>query len=156
MKHMNSISISIGCFLIILLSASCNKDSLNAGPSTCINCNKVILSSLLINDSNWVRQDDGNYTSDLTMIIEHAGASVSQVYAMDVAGEDPVLKIFPEINGDYMRGILSGSVNLSKNKSTCVITYEFSKEEHEGEVHPAGPLPFKSVEIEVFLVNQNK
>jgi hypothetical protein len=155
MKHMNSISISISCFFIILLSSACKKDSLNAGPPPCNNCNKVILSSLLINDSNWVRQDDGNYASDLTKIIEHAGASVSQVYAMDIAGEYPVLEIFPEINGDYMRGTLSGSVNLSKNEGTCTITFEFSKEEHEGEVHPAGSLPFKSVEIEVFLVKNN-
>jgi hypothetical protein len=155
MKQVHLISISVCFFFIILLTTSCKKDSPISSPPACTTCNHPTLSTMLIKDSIWVRQEDGNYTSDITKIIEQTGASVSQVYAMDLAGGNPVLEIFPQTNGDFMGGSLSGSVNLSKNEGTCTITFEFSKEEHEGEVHPAGSLPFNSVEIEVFLVKQN-
>ncbi len=155
MKHLKSICILISCIFIILLSISCRKDSFIVSPPPCAKCDTLTISTMSINDSNWIRQDDGSYTSDITWIIERSGASVSQVYGINISNESIPLEVFPKVSANYMNGTLYGSVDPSKNHGTCILTFEFSTEEHEGEVHPATSLPFKSVEIEVLLVNRN-
>ena len=126
---------------------------MNAGPTACDSCNTIKLNAIFLNDSNWVKQENYTYTSDITMDIIHAGNSVDRVYAMYIANGTPYPKIFPEISGDYMGGSIRGSVNLSKDKGTCVLTFEFSNEEHFGEMRHGSLLPFSSVEIEVMVQN---
>ncbi len=137
------------------LSISCKKDSVATTPP-CITCDTLTLTTLLIKDSSWVRQDNGNYTSDITLIIERSGASVSQVYAMNITSGNVAQSVFPEVSANYMDGTISGSVDLSKNHADCTLTFAPSNEEHEGEIRPNTSLPFKSVEIEVFFVKRNK
>jgi hypothetical protein len=155
MKHLKSICISISCIFIILLTISCRKDSFNADTPPCTTCDTLTISTLLINDSDWVRQNDWSYTSDLTWIIIQSGADISQVYEIYIANDNVLQEIFPEVSTNYMDGTLYGSVDLTKNYPTCKITFA-SSEEHEGEVHPLTTLPFKSVNIEVVLAKPNK
>jgi hypothetical protein len=153
MKHMNSISISISCFLIFLLSSSCKKDSLNTAPPPCDTCNTIVLNCIFLNVSNWIKQDGGLYSSDITSNLKQAGISVSKVYAIDIDDGTSFSQIYPENSGDYLGESFSVSINLSNNQSkdegTCILIYGFSTEEHFGEVRPGGSLPFSSVEIEV-------
>ncbi len=154
MKHLNSICISISCLFIILLSISCRKDSFNADPPPCTTCDTLTISTLLINDSNWVRQDNESYTSDITWIIKQSGAAISQVYGMYISNDDRLQEVFPGVSANYMGGTIYGSVNLTKDYPTCKLTFGPSNEGPEGEVHPITSLPFKSVEIEVILAKR--
>ncbi len=151
MKHINSISISISCFFIILLSSSCKKDSLNAIALRNVQYN--ILNCTFLNVSNWIKRTTGHYSSDITLNLKQAGISVSKIYAIDIADGTSFSQIYPENSGDYLGGSFSVSINLSNNLSkdegTCILIYGFSTEEHYGEVRPGGLLPLGSVEIEV-------
>jgi hypothetical protein len=156
MKRLNSICISMSCLFIILLSISCKKDSFNADPPPCTTCDTLTISTMLINDSNWVRQDNWSYTSDLTWIIIQSGAAISQVHEIYISSNNNTLQeIFPGVSANYMDGTIYGSVDLTKDYPTCKLTFASSNEEHEGEVHPISSLPFKSVEIEVILAKPN-
>jgi hypothetical protein len=149
MKQVNSLGISISCLLIILLSSSCKKNSLNSAQSSCDTCNTIVLNCTFLNVSNWIKQDDGSYSSDITMDLKQTGISVNKIYAMCIADGTPFPQIYPETNGDYMGGSISASLNPSKDEGTCILTYGFSSEEHYGEIRPGSLLPFSSVEIEV-------
>ena len=155
MKHLNSICISISCLFIILLSISCRKDSFTAGPPPCTTCDTLSISTLLIKDSDWVRQNNWSYTSDLTWIIIQSGAAISQVYEIYISNNNVLQEIFPGVSTNYMDGTLYGSVDLTKNYPTCKLTFASTYEENEGEVRPITSLPFKSVEIEVILAKPN-
>jgi hypothetical protein len=154
MKHLNSVCISISCIIIMSLSISCKKDPVATSTPPCPSCDTLALTTMLIEDSSWARQDNGNYTSDITWTIERSGASVSQVYAMNITSGNVAQPVFPQVSASYMGGTVSGSIDPSKNHSTCTLTFEFSKEEHEGEIRPNTSLPFKSVEIELFFVKR--
>jgi hypothetical protein len=149
MKHIKSISILISCFLIFLLSSSCKKDSLNSAPPLCDTCNTIVLNSIFLNVSNWIQQDDGSYSSDITTELKQAGISVSKIYAIDIAEGNSILQIYPETRGDYLGLSVNITVNPSKDEGTCILTFRFSSEEYFGEVRPGGLLPFSSIEIEV-------
>jgi hypothetical protein len=153
MKQVSTFTISISCLIIILLSSSCKKDPLNTVPPSCDTCNTNVLNSTFLNVSNWIKQDDGSYTSDITQDLKQAGISVSKIYAMDIAEGAPFLQIFPVTRAYFCSGYISVTVNLSKDEGTCILTYGFSIEEHDGEVRPGGLLPFGSVEIEVCFLN---
>lgn len=155
MKHLISICISITCIFILSLSISCRKDSFIGDPPPCTTCDTLTISTLLINDSNWVKQDNWNYTSDLTWIIKQSGAAISQVYEMYISNDNILEEVFPAVSAKYMDGTIYGSVDLTKDYPTCKLTFGSSNEEHEGEVHPITSLPFKSVEIEVVFVKRN-
>ena len=155
MKHLNSICISISCILIMSLP-SCKKDSVAASTPPCATCDTLTLTTLLMEDSSWVRQDNGNYTSDITWIIERSGASVSQVYAIDITSGNIAQSVFPIVSAGYMDGAIYGSVDLTKDHADCTLTFAPSNEEHEGEIRPNASLPFKSVEIELFFVKRKK
>jgi len=149
MKHIKSISILISCFLIFLLSSSCKKDSLNSAPPLCDTCNTIVLNSIFLNVSNWIQQDDGSYSSDITTELKQAGISASKIYAIDIAEGNSILQIYPETRGDYLGLSVNITVNPSKDEGTCILTFRFSSEEYFGEVRPGGLLPFSSIEIEV-------
>jgi hypothetical protein len=140
MKRLNHISISISCFLIILLSSSCKKDSLNSAPSYCDTCNTIVLNCIFLNASNWIKQDGGLYSSDITSNLKQAGISVSKVYAIDIDDGTSLSQIYPENSGDYLGGSFSVSINLSNNltkdEDTCILIYGFSTEEHFGKFRP--------------------
>jgi hypothetical protein len=110
---------------------------------------------MLINDSDWVRQDNWSYTSDLTWIIIGSGAAISQVSGIYITNDNILQEIFPGVSTNYMGGTIYGSVDLTKNYPTCKLTFGPSNEGQEGEVHPITSLPFKSVEIEVIFAKQN-
>jgi hypothetical protein len=156
MKHLNSICISISCIIIMSLLISCKKDSVTTSTTSCPTCDTLALTSMLIEVSSWVRQDNGNYTSDITRIIERSGASVSQIYTMNITSGNVAQPIFPDVSANYMGGTIYASVDPSKVHSACTLTFEYTSEEHEGEVRPGISLPFNSVEIEVFFVKRNK
>jgi hypothetical protein len=155
MKHLNFTCTLVISFFIILLSTSCKKDSVVTSTPPCTTCDTLSVSTLLINDSDWVRQNNYSYTSDLTWIIKQSGAAISQVYGMYISNDNILQEIFPGVSTNYMDGIIYGSVDLTKDYPTCKLTFTYSNEEHEGEVHPITSLPFKSVEIEVLLAKRN-
>ena len=102
MKHL----FFTGCTIIILISMSCKKDLLKEDLSICPNC-KVIdsptassLTTININDSNWVRQGQFVFKSDLTQLIKEAGASVSEVYSLQLVDENDLFQIFPCCQGE--------------------------------------------------------
>jgi len=148
MKQVSSLGISMSCLLFILLTSSCKKDSLNATPPPCDTCNTTVLKSVFINAGNWIKQDDGSYSCDITSELKQSGVSVNKVYAMYIADGTPFPQIYPETSGEYLGGSVLVTVNLSKDEGTCTLIFEFSSEEHFGEVRPGGLLPFGSIEIE--------
>ena len=154
MKHLNSICISISCIFIMSLSISCKKDSVATSTPPCTTCDTLTLTTLLIEDSSWVSQDNGNYTSDITGIIERSGESLSQIYTMNITSGNVAQPVFPNLSANYMGGTIYASVDPSKGHSTCTLTFEYTSEEHEGEIRPNTSLPFKSVEIELFFVKR--
>ena len=149
MKHINFISISISFFLIFLLSSSCKKDSLNTATSSCGTCDTIVLNCIFLNVGNWIKQDDGSYSSDITTNLKQAGVSVSKVYAMDISDGTSFKEIYPENSGNYSGVSVAITYNLSKDEGTCILNYGFTSEEHHGEIPPGSLLSFSSVEIEV-------
>lgn len=151
MKHL----FFIGCTMIILMFSSCKKDFLKKDLSVCPNC-KVIdsptaLSSktIYINDSNWVRQGQRVFKSDLTQLINDAGETVSEVYAIQLINETVSYDFFPCCQINYKGGELSGSVYSTGNEKICTLTFSFSDQDgHSGEF---GGLPFQSTLVRVWL-----
>ncbi len=154
MKHL----FFCGCTLIILIFISCKKDSVKEEHSVCPNC-KVIDSStalssqiIYINDSNWAQQGQYIFKSDLTQLINAAGASVSEVYLLQLVDENDLLQIFPCCQVNFKGGELSGSVYSTGNEKTCTLTFSYSDQDmHFGEFRNSGGLPFQSTEIKVWL-----
>lgn len=145
----------IGCALIILISISCKKDIVKEDHSVCPNC-KVIdsptalsLKSIYITDSNWARQGQRVFKSDLTQLINDAGETVSDVYALQLVNETVLFEIFPCCQINYKGGELSGAVYSTGNEQTCTLTFSYSdQDEHGGEY---GGLPFQSILVKVWL-----
>jgi hypothetical protein len=154
MKHL----FFTGCTIIILISMSCKKDLLKEDLSICPNC-KVIdspnassLTTININDSNWVRQGQFVFKSDLTQLIKEAGASVSEVYSLQLVDENDLFQIFPCCKVSFKEGELSGSVYTTGNEETCTLTFTYSDQNmHFGEFRNSSGLPFQSTEIKVWL-----
>jgi hypothetical protein len=154
MKHL----FFLGCAIIILISISCKKDLLKGDHSGCPNCpvidSPTVLSpkTIYINDSNWTRQGQFVFKSDLTQLINKAGASVSEVYSLQVIDENDLFEIFPCCQVSFKGGELSGSVYSTGNVETCTLTFSYSDQDmHFGEFRNAGGLPFQSTEIKVWL-----
>src|SRR5450432_2238092 len=154
MKHLYFINYAI----IALISISCKKDSVNAVQSACLNCKTVDSLSasswktIYINDSNWVRQGQMVFKSDLTKLLQDAGTTVSEVYSMQIVNESILLQFFPCCQVKFMDGELSGSVYSTGDEETCTLTFSYSGQDmHYGELPNSGALPFQSVEIKVWL-----
>jgi hypothetical protein len=154
MKHIYSIS----CAIFILISISCKKDSVNKDQSACLNCKAVdspsntSSKSIYIIDSNWVRQGQLIFKSDLTQLIHDAGATVSEVYSMQIVNESTLFQFFPCCQVSFMGGELSGSVYSTGEEETCTLTFSYYNQDmHNGEFPNSGILPFQSVLIKVWL-----
>jgi hypothetical protein len=158
MKSIYSFSLSISCLLLFFLSTSCKKDEPVSIQSICETCKTdtgkekdLNLTSLYLNDSNWVRQGT-TYISDLTSFLQASRAKPSQVRSMHVFNDNMILKIFPYSNASYMGGTLFGNVDLSGNDETCTITFISSDTNmHSGQIPYGGVLPFTSVLIKIMI-----
>ena len=154
MKHL----FFFGCTIIILISISCEKDLAKENHSVCPNCkvidspNSLSLKTIYINDSNWTRQGQYVFKSDLTQLINEAGASVSEVYSLQLIDENSLFQIYPCCQVSFKGGQLSGSVYSTGDEKTCTLTFSYSDQDmHFGEFRNSGGLPFVSTEIKVWL-----
>ena len=151
MKHL----FFIGCAITILISISCKKDLVKEDYSVCPNCKVIdsptVLSTryIYIIDSNWARQGQLVFKSDLTQLINDAGETVRNVYALQLVNETIVFEIFPCCQINYKGGELSGAVYSTGNEQTCTLTFRYSdQDEYGGEF---GGLPFQSILVKVWL-----
>jgi hypothetical protein len=149
---------SISFVFIILLSTSCKKDSLIAGPPLCDTCKIITVpsivtwDSLFINDSSWVRQEEGMYKSDISTILNQFGTSPSKVYSIYLVIGESLIKIFPDSQASFMDGTIYGTVYMQDKNEACAITFVYlDKDKHYGETPHGGSLPFSSIEIEILL-----
>jgi hypothetical protein len=146
-----------GCTLIILISMACRKDSVNNVTHICIDC-KIDTpsvqhwSAIYVTDSNWVGQGQHVLKSDLTQLINEAGASVSEVYALQFVNEGMLFQFFPCCQINCHGGELSGAVYSTGNNKTCTLTFTYSDQDvQSGELPNPGFVPFQSVVIKVWL-----
>jgi hypothetical protein len=145
MKHLYFFA----CAIIMLISISCKKNTLNSFPDT---PSVSHLETIYINDSNWVRQGQYVFKSDLTQLINEAGASVSEVYSLQLIDENSLFQIFPCCQVSFKGGELSGSVYSTGNEETCTLTFNYPDQDmHFGEFRNSGGLPFQSTKIKVWL-----
>ena len=154
MKHL----FFFGCTIIILISISCKKDSVKQDYSDCANCKAIdsptalSIQSFNINDSNWARQGQYVFKSDLTQLINAAGASVSELYALEIIDGNSGFQIYPCCQADFKGGELSASVYSTGNEKTCTLTFNFPDQDmYFGEFRNSGGLPFQSTEIKAWF-----
>ena len=147
-----------GCAIIILISISCKKDLVKENHSVCPNCKVtdspavLSLKTIDINDSNWVRQGQYVFNSDLTSLINKAAGSVSELYALEIIDGNSGFQIFPCCDAAFKGGELSATVNSTGNEKTCILTFNYPDQDmHFGEFRNSGGLPFQSTEIKVWL-----
>ena len=154
MKHL----FFTGCAMIILVFSSCKKDLMREDLSVCPNC-KVIdsptaltLKTFYIEDSSWVRQGQYVFKSDLTRFINEAGASVREVYCLQLIDENALFQIYPCCQVNFKDGELSAAIYSTGDEETCTLTFGYSDQDmHFGELRNSGGLPFQSTEIKVWL-----
>ena len=150
MKHLYFFAYS----MILLISISCKKDVTNSFKYQCNSCTadtpSVSHSKIFyITDSNWVRQGQQVYKSDLTQLINDAGGTVSELYALQLINETELFQFFPCCQIYYKGGELSGAVYSTGNEKICTLTFTYSDQDaHAGEF--AG-LPFQSILVKVWL-----
>jgi hypothetical protein len=150
MKHL----FFTGCIMIILIFISCRKDSVNNVTHLCSNCqvdtpSAQHWSAIYITDSNWARQGQQVYKSDLTQLLNEAGATVSEVYTLQLVDDAVLFNLFPCCQINYRSGEISASVYGTGNEETCTLTFTYSDQDtHAGEF--AG-LPFQSILVKVWL-----
>ena len=149
MKHL----FLTGCAIIILISISCKKDSVSAAnypkpDSPSLSAWKTVY----ITDSNWITEGERVFESDLTAIINDAGASVNEVYSMELADEGSSFQFFPCCQLSYMGGHLSASIYSTADKETCTLSFNYyDMDTHSGELPNPWKVPFQSVVIKVWL-----
>jgi hypothetical protein len=154
MKHL----FLFGCAIIILISMSCKKDSIKEDHADCANCKvtdsptALSIQSFTIHDSNWARQGQYVFNSDLTRLIKAAGASVNELYALEVIDGNSGFQIYPCCPAPFKDGELSASVYSVSNEKTCTLTFHFPDQDmYFGEFRNSGGLPFQSIEIKVWF-----
>jgi hypothetical protein len=153
MKHLYFFA----CAIIMLISISCKKDSVNNVTHICNPCitdtsfeqhRKVIY----ITDSNWVGQGQRVFKSDLTQILKEAGATVSEVYALQLVNEGIEFQVFPCCPVNFHGGELSGSIYTTGDEKTCTLTFTYTDHDvHSGEQPNPGIAPFQSIVVKVWL-----
>jgi len=153
MKHL----FFFGCTIIILISFSCKKE-LAKDHSVCPNCKAtdspavLTLRTIHINDSSWVRQGQYVIKSDITPLINEAGGSVSELYALQLIDENSLFQIYPCCQVSFKGGEISASVYSTGNENTCILTFYYPDQDmHFGEFRNSGGLPFHSTEIIVWF-----
>ena len=153
MKHL----FFTGCTMIILMFIACKKDSVNNLTHICGDCkidspSVQHLRAIYITDSNWVGQGQHILKSDLTQLINEAGDSVSEVYALQFVNEGSLFQFFPCCQISCHGGELSGAVYSTGNNKTCTLTFTYSDQDaHNGELPNPGFPPFQSIVIKVWL-----
>jgi hypothetical protein len=153
MKHIQLIS----CIFIFLISTSCKKEGPDFVQNDCSTCGSKdstasheTSTAIYINDSNWVRQGQNIFKSDLTPLLQQAGTTVSQVYSLQIVNQSSLLQFFPCCQVNYMGGSISGSVYSSGDNETCTLTFSFSDQNtYYGQTPNGGSLPFSSVLVKV-------
>jgi hypothetical protein len=148
MKHL----FFFACAITLLISISCKKDIATVNYPKPDSPTVSPWKTLYITDSNWNREGQRVFKSDLTAIINDAGASVNNVYSMEVENEGSLLQFFPCCQLSYMGGYLSASVYTTADKETCTLTFNYSDQDsHSGELPNLGRFPFQSIVIKVWL-----
>jgi hypothetical protein len=104
---------------------------------------------IYITDSNWARQGQQAFKSDFTQLLNEAGVTVDEVYALQIISETIPFEIFPCCQINYKGGELSGSVYTTGNEKICTLTFSYSDQDaHAGEF---SGLPFQSILVKVWL-----
>jgi len=151
MKYFISIPIIFMFFLIV----SCKKDTVRSRPPSCDTCDQkptLTLGTLFITDSNWVKQPDGSFKSDITGLILQAGGTVKQLYTMEILSDNILYQIYPNYHVKLMGGTFYGSVVNHYDNEICTVTYSFSDQnKYFGELPNGGLLPFHSIVIRVLI-----
>jgi hypothetical protein len=151
MKHF----ISIPIILIFFLTVSCKKDSIKSGLPSCDTCDQkstLILGTLFITDSNWVKQPDGTFKSDITGLILQAGGTVKQLYTMEILNDNILYQIYPNYQVKLLGGTFYGSVVNRYDNEICTVTYRISDQnKYFGELPNGGLLPFQFIVIRVLI-----
>jgi hypothetical protein len=147
--------ISIPFIFAIFLTISCKKDTIKSNRQTCDSCDstsKLTLGTLFIHDSNWVKQPDGTFKSDITALILQAGGTVKQLYTMEILSDNILYQIYPNYHVKLMGGTFFGSVVKYYDNEICTVTYRFSDQnKYFGELPNGGLLPFRSIVIRVLI-----
>ena len=152
MKHLPL----LGFTMIILISISCKKDSVNNVThvcNPCINDSPSVphLKTVNIIDSNWVGQGQYVFKSDLTQLIKEAGEAASDVYALELVIGSSEFQFFPCCPVSFHDGELSASIYSTGTNKTCTLTFTYTDQnEHSGE-RPNPGIPFHSTVIKVWL-----
>jgi hypothetical protein len=147
----------IGCTMVILISISCKKDSVNDVTHACNPCitdtpSGPHLKTIYITDSNWVGQGQYVFKSDLTQLIKETGAAVNEVYALQLVNAGMEFQFFPCCPIIFHGGALSGSVYSTGDEKTCTLTFTYTDQNaHNGERPNPGLVPFQSIEVKVWL-----
>ncbi|HEY2349075.1 MAG TPA: hypothetical protein VGH64_08675 [Puia sp.] len=149
MKHL----FFFACAATMLISISCKKDS--PAPDNYPKPDSSSVSAvkfIYITDSNWNREGQRVFKSDLTAEINAAGASVNEVYSMQFVSEGSLFQFFPCCQQNFMGGHLSGAVYTTADKETCTLTFYYSDQDaHSGELPNPWVVPFQSIVIKVWL-----
>jgi hypothetical protein len=143
--------ISIPLIFAIFLTVSCRKDTIRHDRcETCEPTPPLTLATLYINDSNWVMQPDGTFTSDITALILQAGGTVQQLYTMEILSENAFYQIYPNYHVQLMGGTFYGSVRKYYDNEICTISFG-DRIKYSGELPYGGLLPFRSILIRVLV-----
>jgi hypothetical protein len=148
-------------FLIIFIfffAISCKKDNAKTTQQPCNTCDStssggdLTLGVLSIEDSNWTRQEDGTFKSDITASILQAGGTVKQVYSIEIVSAGILYQIYPSHQVNLMGGIFSSSINSYYNNEICTITYHYSDQNrYFGQLPNGGQLPFRTIELRILI-----
>jgi hypothetical protein len=147
---------SIPIVLLMLLTVSCKKDTIKSNRQPCDTCNPTPIVTtqgpLFIHDSNWVKQPDGTFKSDITGLILQAGGTVNKLYSLEILDEGNLYQIYPNSHVQLLGGIFSGSVVKYYDNEICTVTYIFSAQNrYFGELANGGLLPFRSIVFRVLI-----
>jgi hypothetical protein len=149
MKHLYFFA----CAAITLISVSCKKDYVGTAnypkpDSPSVSAWKIIY----VTDSNWSKEGQHVFKSDLTAIINDAGTSVNEVYSMQLVNEGSLFQFFPCCQLSYMGGHLSASVYSTADKEICTLTFNYYESDaHSGELPNPAIVPFQSILVKVWL-----
>jgi hypothetical protein len=151
-------SFSFLLIFIFFFAISCKKDTLKANRQPCNSCDSassagdLTLGVISISDSNWTRQTDGTFKSDITASILKAGGTVNRVYSMEIVSGGTPYQIYPNYQAKLMGGIFSGSINSYYSNDICTITYTYSDQNrYFGQLPNGGQLPFRSIEVRILI-----
>jgi hypothetical protein len=90
--------------------------------------------------------------SDLSQLFKEAGATVSEVYALQLVNEGIVSQFFPCCTLTFHGGELSGAVYTTGIEKKCTLTFTYRDQGlYSGEHSNSGLVPFQSIVVKVLL-----